>query len=182
MRHRLIALPLAALASLALASVALGGGWAQVTVQGAPPDPPAGEETTIQLSVLQHGVTPVSWPRLTVVATETGSSAVVSTKAQPKGPEGTYVATILFPSAGEWTLTFVSPDLEMAGSVALNVAPAVAAAPVGVAAEPAAADPASDSMPVVLVLLAAVAALAIGGGLLVRGRRTAGESSLSVRT
>ena len=36
MRNRLIALPLAALFSLALASVALAGGWAQVTVNDVP--------------------------------------------------------------------------------------------------------------------------------------------------
>ena len=177
MRHRLIALPLAVLATLAFVSVALAGGWAQVTVKDAPVDPPAGGETTINLNVLQHGVTPVSWPGLTVVATDATSGAVVRAEAQAKGPEGSYVATIVFPSAGEWTLTFDSAELEMEGSVAMNVAPAAAAV------QPETATPAAstfDAMPLLILLIAAAVALAIAG-LIVRSARASRHTRVLVR-
>jgi hypothetical protein len=178
MRHPLIALPLAALAGLVLASVALAGGSAQVTVESGPVDPVAGDETTIDLRVLQHGVTPVSWPTLTVVATDASSGAVVRTEAEAEGPEGSYVAAITFPSAGEWTLTFDSAELEMAGSVSLNVAPAVAAVQPGASAQAASTF---DGMPLLLLLVAAAVALAIVG-LAVRSRGGAGDAPVSART
>jgi hypothetical protein len=152
MRDRLAAIPLAAVAILALASVAFAGGWAQVTVKDAPIDPPAGGGTPIEMTVLQHGVTAVSWPGLTVVATDSTSGAVVRTAAQAKGPTGTYLATIVFPNAGDWTLTFESPDLEMAGTVAMSVAPTVVALPA--AAAPATAT--VDYLPLVLIVAAAL--------------------------
>jgi hypothetical protein len=131
MRHRFISLPLATLASLVLASAALAGGWAEVTVTDTPTDPSAGGGgTPIELRVLQHGVTPVSWPSLTVIATDAASHTVVHTKASAKGPEGTYVATIDFPIAGDWTLTYESAELDMVGSSAISVAPAAPITPV----------------------------------------------------
>ena len=182
MRHRSIAIPLAALASLVLAAVAVAGGWAQVTGTNVPVDPQAGESSTIELRVLQHGQTPVSWPGLTVVTTDATSGAVVRAEARAVGPEGSYVATIVFPSAGEWMLTFESTELIMQGAVALHVAPPVAAAPAG-AGTPAEAPVtvALDMVPLVLVLLAGAVALAIGG-LAVRTRRGSADTRVSART
>jgi len=177
MRHPRIALPLAALASLALASVALAGGWAQVTVSGGAVDPAAGEEASIDLSVLQHGVTPVSWPTLTVVATEHTSGAVVRAEAEARGTEGSYVATIVFPSPGEWTLTFASAELDITGSDSISVAPPITAV------QPGAAVPAAsrfDAMPLFLLLVAATIALAFAGRAL-RSRGVASDARVSVR-
>ena len=166
MRHRLAALPLALLsliASLALASVALAGGWAFVAAQNAPVDPPAGEETTIELLMLQHGVTPVSWPGLTVIATEASSGAEVRVEAVAKGEKGAYEATFVFPTAGQWTLSFASNDLVMEGSVPLTVAPAAAVVGQGAASS---ATAAFDVMPLLLVLIAGVVTLVILGQVL----------------
>ena len=182
MRHASIAIPLAALASLVLAAVALAGGWAQVSGTNVPVDPHAGESSTFELRVLQHGRTPVSWPGLTVVATDATSGAVVRAEAKAVGPEGSYVASIVFPSAGEWTLTFQSAELIMEGSVALQVAPPVAAVPAG--AETPGEAPvtvAFDMVPMVLVLLAGAVALAIGG-LVLRTRRESADTRVSART
>lgn len=184
MRHRSICLPLAVLASLVLASVAVAGGWAQVTAKNVPADPPAGEATTIELGVSQHGVTPVSWPDLTVIATNETTGDTLRVKATAEGPAGSYVATITFPSSGEWMLTFDSTSLEMEGWAAMQVAPAVAAAPGGAgtpnqATTPAA--PATDVMLVVLVLFV----LAVGLGVAamgIRSRNATGDARLSVRT
>lgn len=179
MRHRSIALSLALLATFAVASVAASGGWAQVSATNVPVDPPAGEETTIGLNVLQHGVTPVSWPGLTVVATDATSGVVIRAAATASGPEGSYIATLVFPSAGEWTLTFESTSLIMEGTAAMHVAAAVAAAPATGSAP--ATSPAFDVLPLLLALLAGLAALAIGGVLL-RNRGAAADARVSART
>lgn len=183
MRNRSIALALALLASLAVASVAASGGWAQVSVQNATVDPPAGQETTIDLRVLQHGKTPVSWPAITVVATDAASGAVVRAKAAAIGPEGSYVAKIVFPSAGQWTLTFQSTDLVMEGTAAMRVAPAVAAAPgAGSAAEGATTQAqAFDAAPLLGVLFV-VFTLVAAGGLVLRSRAARAGTRVSART
>lgn len=167
MRHRAIALPLAMLATLVLASVAVAGGWAQVSAKNVPVDPPAGEPTTIELAVSQHGVTAVSWPDLTVIATNEASGEVVRVAAEAKGAVGTYVATIVFPSEGAWTLTFDSTDLEMAGWSTVQVAvPAVAAPGAGTPNQ--ATTPATDVMVLVLVLFV----LVVGAGIVALGLRS----------
>lgn len=179
MRSRFIALLLVALAGLALGSVALAGGWAQVSIQGGPIDPIAGEEIPIDLEVLQHGATAVSWPSLTVIATDASSGVVVRSEAEPRGPEGSYLATIVFPTAGEWTLTFDSTDLEMDGSLAINVGPAAIAGQSSAAA--AAVAPASDVLPFMVVLLLAGVALATAG-LVVRSRAAGAGRRVSAKT
>lgn len=152
MRHRSIAIPAgavtASLAMLLAATAALAGGWAQVTATNVPVDPPAGEETTISLTMLQHGQTPVSWPRLTVIAVEKTSGAVVTAEATPSGTTGSYVAKLTFPKEGQWTLSYLSQDLIMEGSATVRVTPLVAAPP--------AATPATDTAAVLLPLAAVI--------------------------
>lgn len=177
MRHGSIALPLAALASLAFATVVVAGGWAQVSARNVPLDPPAGQQTTIELKVLQHGVTPVSWPRLTIIASDATSGAVLRTEAMAKGPEGTYVATLVFPSEGEWTLAFESKDLVMQGSVTMQIAAPVAAA----AAASGAAAAGLDVMPLAFVVLVAAVVLALAG-MVLRSRGALRGTRLSPRT
>ena len=188
MRHRSIALPLAVLASLVLASVAAAGGWAQVSAKNMPVDPPAGEPTTIELAVSQHGVTAVSWPDLTVIATNEASGDVIRVAAEAKGPVGSYVATIVFPSEGQWVLTFDSTALEMAGWAPIQIAPTVAAAPGGAGAGAGAPNQATapaqlstEMTAVVLVLFV----LVVGAGLVALGVRNRGGSAdapVSART
>jgi hypothetical protein len=162
--RRLLAIPLVLIASLAFTTAVLAGGWAQVTMTDPPIDPAAGGGTTIGFQVLQHGQTAVSWPRITVVATNTTTGAAVTAAARAEGPTGHYVATLVFPSEGSWTLTYLSQDLQMEGSSSLAVAPAapVAAAP-GTAVDPL---PIGLAGLVLLVLL-------IGGAFVIRGRRGA---------
>ena len=169
MRRRFALIPLLLLASLALATGGLAGGWAQVTLTDPPVvDPPAGVETPIGLTVMQHGKTAVSWPSLTVVATDSDSGAVVRVKAIAEGPVGAYVAKIVFPNAGKWTLTFESNDLSMEGTATFLVTPAAALAPA--AMTPSSPAPAPDLTPFGLVAALGVALL-VGGGLALRGRR-----------
>lgn len=151
MPRRFIAPALAALAALMLASTALAGGWAEVTVPNLPTDPPAGEETTIELNVLQHGVTPVSWPRITVIATNVATEEVTAAQAKASGPEGHYTAKITFPSEGEWTISFVSPELQMDGTATLSVSPPIVTAPAATAA-----TSGLDMLPIALLLMVAL--------------------------
>lgn len=170
---RVISLPLGLLAAMSLAAAVAAGGWAEVTVTDPPVDPSAGTGTTIGLKVMQHGVTPVSWPAITVVATDKVSGQAIRTDATPEGAEGRYVATVTFPSAGAWTLTFESRDLQMSGFANVQVGPTVvpAAPPAG---EPATATSTAGTPvdPAIWLGISALAALAVG--LLIaslRGRR-----------
>src|SRR5262245_46119942 len=181
MRRPSIALALAGLLSLLVAAVASAGGWAQVSTKSVPVDPPAGQETTINLTMLQHGRTPVSWPGLIVIATDAVSGKTVSAKAEATGATGSYVAKLVFPTEGQWTLSFVSNDLVMEGSVPLTVAPPVAAAPPAATSPNQPATAAPPIAPLVVVLLAVGAVLAIGGlGLRARGRSA--DTPASART
>ncbi|HVQ23033.1 MAG TPA: hypothetical protein VMT36_07145, partial [Candidatus Saccharimonadia bacterium] len=88
--RRFIALPLAVVACLAFAASVVAGGWATVTVSDPPAEPTAGETTTLDLTVLQHGVTPVSWPVISVVATNAETGATVAGQATATGATGHY--------------------------------------------------------------------------------------------
>jgi hypothetical protein len=180
MRHRIAAPLICLLAILATASAVAAGGWALVMAKALPVDPVSGTETTIELRMLQHGMTPVSWPRLTVIATDATSGAVVQTTAEPAGPEGSYVATLVFPSAGDWKLTFHSMDLEMQGSVSMHVVP-VAAPGAGTPAEAApVADP-PQLAPLALALGVILAVLALGWAA-IRSRGARADTQVSTGT
>jgi hypothetical protein len=158
--------------SLALATAAAAGGMAIITVTDVPPEPVPGEDTTIGFLVMQHGETAVSWPKITLVATESSSGTVVLAPSRAEGGPGEYVSSIVFPTAGDWRLTFDSPDLYMEGSAIVHVPEPVAAAPaVSTVSETAAvATPAADVLPVVLGLSFIAVAMAVAG-LALRGRR-----------
>ncbi len=166
------------------ATAVAAGGMAVITVTDAPADPPAGEATTIGFTVMQHGVTAVSWPRITVVATDAATGTVVRAEARAEGPTGSYVATLTFPAAGAWTLTFDSTDFMMEGSTVLRVAPAVDAPPAAVPpAEPvmvAEVAPPADSTPALIALLVGLLMLATGLGL--RSRRDRARTPVTART
>jgi hypothetical protein len=167
MRRRSLAIPIALLAGLILTAGAVAGGWATVAVTDPPVDPPAGSGTTVELQVRQHGETAVSWPGLTIVATNATTGASFSTTAKAEGATGRYVATLTFPTEGQWTLSFESADLIMEGTAEVQVAAAVAP----VAAPPTPAAPVTD--PVALGLAALVVfAVVAGGAMAIRGRRT----------
>jgi hypothetical protein len=185
MRHRSTAIPAAALTALAAlllaTTAAFAGNWAQVTAKDVPVDPPAGEEATISLSLLQHGQTPVSWPRLTVIATEKTTGKVVSVQATASGAAGSYVAKITFPTEGQWTLSFTSQDLIMEGSATVSVAPPVVAPAAPASGSQAPATSAFDPMLPLLAVLGILAVLVVGV-LTVRGRATPAGAQVSART
>jgi hypothetical protein len=158
--------------SLALATAVAAGGMAIITVTDVPPEPTPGEDTTIGFLVMQHGETAVSWPKITLVATESSSGTVVLAPSRAEGGPGEYVSSIVFPTAGDWRLTFDSRDLQMEGSALVHVPEPVVAAPVvSSASETAtAATPATDVLPIVVALASVAVAMGVAG-LALRGRR-----------
>jgi hypothetical protein len=185
MRRRRSLLPvpiILLLAALTWSATAVAGAMAVVTVTDVPADPPAGEEVAIGMTVMQHGVTAVSWPTLTVVATEASTGEVLRVAARPEGPTGAYVATIVFPTAGQWTLTFDSTDLLMEGSTAVRVGAPLAAAPAPVTVTAAATDPAPAADPTLPLAAVLVGALLLVAAVVLRGRRIDGDGPVSART
>jgi hypothetical protein len=171
--RRLLALPLALAGSLALATAVLAGGWATVTMTDPPEAPTAEGATVIGLTVLQHGVTPVSWPAITVVARDAASGATVSGDAVASGPAGHYTVSLTFPAAGDWSLTYVSEDLVMEGSATFAVGD-----PVLVAGSSAAT---ADAVPVISLSALVALFLVLAVGTILHDRRAdravpAGES------
>jgi hypothetical protein len=167
-------------ASLAWAATVTAGAMAVVTLTDVPADPPAGEDVALGFTVMQHGETPVSWPTITVLATESSTGDVVRAPSKPEGPTGSYVATIVFPTEGRWTLTFESTDLYMEGSASIRVAPPLTApvAPIAPAATESA--PAGDLGPAIVVL--GLSVILLVAGLSLRGRRVRSDEPVSART
>jgi len=93
--------------ALALALVApatsLGGGWATVGLSSLPDGTQPGEEWSVDLTVLQHGRTPLEGvaPRVLIRGADGGSEKAFV--AKPTARAGVYRARVVFPSAGRWT-------------------------------------------------------------------------------
>ena len=135
--RRIIALPLALLAILTVCATVLAGGWATVAATGPTGGQIAGTETVVELEVLQHGATAVSWPRLNVMATNTATGETVNaTATSTAGQIGRYTATLTLPTEGSWTLSYDSPDLVMEGTTTLAVSAPVVAPPVPARSQP----------------------------------------------
>ena len=99
MRRVLIALPI--LAVLALAPAALAGGWATVALDSTPDGTAPGQKWDVNITVLQHGRTPLEGVTPTVTI-RNGDSDKTFTATATKEP-GVYRASVTFPSEGKWT-------------------------------------------------------------------------------
>jgi hypothetical protein len=179
MRLALLALIAAALAA---PTAATAGGWATVGFDPPPDTLAPGEPWQVELTILQHGRTPLEGvePRV-IVGPEDGGERK-SFLGHPTGEPGVYRATVVFASAGTWKL--VVDD----GFTARHSFPAVQIGKGGkkagmesvALANTAAATPPSpgDDGPNLLLALgaAAVAALAAGLGAAYLQRRRGGPS------
>ena len=97
----------ALVAALAIAPVASAGGWATVGFDPLPDGVSAGGTWMPTISIKQHGVTPL--PGLQpVVEISDGSGAAQTFDARETSEAGVYRADVVFPSAGDWTLTIHS--------------------------------------------------------------------------
>jgi hypothetical protein len=91
---------LAASAALVLAAPAAAGGWA--TVGLGPPDSGigAGDTWNAEVTILQHGVTPLVGVSPVVRISKNGETH--DFPAAPTGQDGVYLAKVEFPSEGTW--------------------------------------------------------------------------------
>jgi YtkA-like len=97
MRRLLLSLTLVALATPA---GALAGGWA--TAGLAPPDDVgAGDTWNAQITVLQHGQTPLEGVEPSV--TIKNGSTTKTFAAMPTDKPGVYEAKVVFPTTGKWS-------------------------------------------------------------------------------
>ena len=98
--HRFF-IPLALAAALIAAPSAFAGGWATVGLDSTPAGVQPGAPWAVQITVLQHGRTPLEdvQPALTI---RNGDSSKTFA-AKPTDKPGVYAASVTFPSAGQWT-------------------------------------------------------------------------------
>jgi hypothetical protein len=160
MRKLLIAT--AATAALAFPASTAAGGWA--TAGLGPPDDglKAGDTWNAEVTILQHGKTPLSGVEPTVTI-RNDSGRTETFRAEPTGQPGVYVAEVRFPSGGTWSYE-VYDGFEQYGGAQTHTFGPVAIAPGsggGIALWP-------------FVLVGLAAALVAGAGLWVaRVRRRA---------
>lgn len=101
--------------ALAASGVAHAGCWATVGIEPLPTAIGAGQTWTVDVTVLQHGVTPLgdAAPAI-VVKSESGAERVVP--AVRTEVVGRYRANVVFPSSGTWSVAvqdgFPEPDCE----------------------------------------------------------------------
>ena len=95
-------IPLAVLA-LAAPAGALAGGWA--TAGLSPPDGGvgAGDTWNAEVTILQHGMTPLAGVSPTVTIRNKTTGAAETFAAKPTDEPGVYLAKVVFPSEGKWT-------------------------------------------------------------------------------
>lgn len=93
---------------LASAGTASAGGWASVGVDPLPTGIDAGEAWRTEITVLQHGVTPLTdlSPVITIRERDTGEWRDFSATATDE--PGVYAASVVFPEAGEWNVVVES--------------------------------------------------------------------------
>jgi hypothetical protein len=184
-RRLVLATSAAALLALLLATPALAGGWASVTVEegtssggdGGSGDGGSGDGGSgVGITLLQHGVTPVTGGTVTVQAVNQQTGERLTETGRPRaGDDGHWTTWIQLP-AGTWALTISHSELIVDLAQPLSV---TVGTPAPAAADTAAQASATSSA----VLLALAALLFIGlsaGGIglaLMRGR---GRAPLAV--
>jgi YtkA-like len=158
---------LVAAAALAAALIApatsLAGGWATVGLSSLPDGARPGEEWLVDLTLLQHGRTPLEGVEPTVFIRAANGGAEEAFAARPTERPGVYRARVVFPSAGEWTYS-VDDDFSQVhqlGSVRIG-AESAAATPIAATPRPAAGPPDSGGG----VTLAGGIGIALGAGLI----------------
>lgn len=93
------------LLTLALVAVpaATAGGWAIVGLSSLPKDVSAGGVWSVDLTILQHGRTPLEGVQPVVrLNRDGGSGGTLEYAAKPTGKPGVYHAEVRFPKEGTW--------------------------------------------------------------------------------
>jgi hypothetical protein len=110
-----------ALAALVPAT-ALAGGWATVQLSSTPKGAKVGTPWVVQLTVLQHGVTPLEnvQPHVRIVQGTLARQFL----ARPTAKAGVYRARVVFPRAGTWKWSIWDGFSQTHTYKAVKIAPA----------------------------------------------------------
>lgn len=124
---------LVAVSALILAGTAAAGGWATVKLSSLPKGLTAGQPWVVNVTVLQHGQTPIDGLKPTVtirkvVRTPSGNSRVVSSETRtfatrPTDATGVYRARVIFPTAGTWRFEVFDAFIQYGGARTHRFAP-----------------------------------------------------------
>ena len=101
-RRFLLSAILAAVLTLFLIIPALAGGWAVITLDAWPETVTAGTAVEVNLTVRQHGRTPMRGLEVTVRGYHPASQRSIQITAQELKQPGHYAASLVFPEAGTW--------------------------------------------------------------------------------
>jgi hypothetical protein len=90
--------------ALATSSAASAGGWATVGLDPLPTGVGPGDTWNTEMTVLQHGVTPLEGlsPTITITLDDTGATQEFAATATDE--PGVYEASVVFPEAGPWRI------------------------------------------------------------------------------
>ena len=81
-------------------AIALAGGWATVKLSSTPDGAEAGAPWVVNLTVLQHGITPLAGVHPEIRITQGKLRRAFA--ARPTARVGVYRARVVFPRAGTW--------------------------------------------------------------------------------
>jgi hypothetical protein len=104
MTRRLAAALTMAILGACLAPVpASGGGWATVGVSSVPDGTRPGDAWLAELTILQHGRTPLEGVNPTLTIAKAGAKTTRTFRARATSKPGVYRVRVVFPSAGTWS-------------------------------------------------------------------------------
>lgn len=94
---------LALAAALTAPATSLAGGFATVGLSSLPDDARPGEPWVVDMTVLQHGRTPLEGVHPAMIIEPADRGTATRFDAKPTGQPGVYRAEVVFPEAGEWS-------------------------------------------------------------------------------
>ena len=104
MKKLLLVLAVAAVAAVTLIGAASAGGWATVGLSSLPPSGlKADQPWPVDVTVLQHGQTPLAGVTPVVRIRDGGGTVVDTFTATPTGRTGVYHAVVRFPGEGTYS-------------------------------------------------------------------------------
>jgi hypothetical protein len=114
---------LVAAAALVVAAPAAAGGWA--TAGLGPPDDGlgAGDTWNAQMTVMQHGTTPLVGVHPAVIVTNTSTGKQLRFEGKATDQPGVYLAKVKFPSEGTWRYAVYDGFTQYGGQQTHSFAP-----------------------------------------------------------
>jgi hypothetical protein len=159
----------AAVAAVTLTGAASAGGWATVGLSSLPPAGlPANQDWPVDITVLQHGRTPLAGVTPVVRIRDEGGAVVKSFTATPTGKTGVYHAVVRFPAQGSYSYEVYDGFTQYGGAQTHTFKPIVV-------------GPADGHFPYGLLTVALGLAAALAGATILALRRRPGPEPIQLR-